>query len=175
VLNAWLFVLTSTSPIAICVTKALTTLQVPVAVPLSQLVLKMEQALSTAGATPVADAAPASPPDAPASSPGLAAFAAASAQRLPWPEDQPLPLAELLSLLYWLQQHAVRLQLAPGASADLYMDPDLEVYAAVRVPMLSMQSRPTPIGGEGTQQRQGETGQPALSCLVCLQASRTLS
>jgi hypothetical protein len=122
----------------------------------------MEQALSTAVPAPAANAAPATTPDAPASSPGLAAFAAASAQRLPWPEDQPLPLAELLSLLYWLQQHVVRLQLAPGAPADLYMDPDLEVYAAVRVPMLSMQSRPTLIGGEGTQQRQGE---PETCCL----------
>jgi hypothetical protein len=121
-----------------------------------QLVLKMEQALSSATPAPAAEPAPAPTPDAPANSPGQAAPPPAAAQRLPWPEDQPLPLAELLSILYWLQQHAVRLQLAPGAGADLYMDPDLEVYAAVRVPALSMQSRPTLIGGEGSQQRQGK-------------------
>lgn len=136
-----------------------------------QLVLKTEQALSTAGTAAAADAAPAATPDAPANSPGQVATAAAAAQRLPWPEDQPLPLAELLSLLYWLQQHAVRLQLAPGAAADLYMDPDLEVYAAVRVPMLLMQSRPTLIGGDASQQRQGASGwvciwKPVLGCFV---------
>jgi hypothetical protein len=116
----------------------------------------VEQALSSASPAPAADPAPAATPNAPANSPGQAASPAAGAQRLPWPEDQALPLAELLSILYWLQQHAVRLQLAPGAGADLYMDPDLEVYAAVRVPTLSMQSRPTLIGGEASQQRQGE-------------------
>jgi hypothetical protein len=120
-------------------------------------VLKVEQALASASPVPAAEPFPAAAtPDAPAASPGLTASAAAALQRLPWPEDQPLPLAELLGLLYWLQQHAVRLQLAPGAAADLYMDPDLEVYAAVRVPMLCMQSRPTMIGGEASQQRQGE-------------------
>lgn len=124
-----------------------------------QLVLRMEEALSASSSArgssaTASDPAPAaaSTPDAPANSPpGLSASAAAAAQLLPWPEHQ-LPLAELLSLLYWLQQHVVRLQLAPGASADLYMDPDLEVYAAVRVPMLAMQSRPTLIGGEGSRQ-----------------------
>lgn len=120
-----------------------------------QLLLKVEQALSSTAPAPAADPAAAATPDAPASSPGQAATGAAAAQRLPWLEDQPLPLAELLGLLYWLQQHAVRLQLAPGAAADLYMDPDLEVYAAVRVPTLSMQSRPTLIGGEASRQRQG--------------------
>lgn len=66
--------------------------------------------------------------------------------QLPWAADE-LPVVELLSLLHWLQQHVVRLQLAPGGSADLYLDPDPEVYAAVRVPLLAMQSRPTLISG----------------------------
>jgi len=125
-----------------------------VAIEQKQLVLKLEEALAAARPAAAADAAPTPSPSAPASSPGLAATAAAAAQRLPWPENQ-LPLAELLNLLFWLQQHAVRLQLAPGAAADLYLDPDLEVYAAVRVPMLALQSRPTLIAGETTQRQQG--------------------
>lgn len=70
-------------------------------------------------------------------------------RQLPWPADE-LPIVELLSLLHWLQQHVVRLQLAPGGCADLYLNPDLEVYAAVRVPLLAMQSRPTLISGGST-------------------------
>lgn len=73
------------------------------------------------------------------------------AHQLPWAADQ-LPIAELFSLLQWMQQSVVRLQLAPGGTADLYLDPQLEVYAALRVPALAMQSRPTLItGGLGNQ------------------------
>lgn len=68
------------------------------------------------------------------------------AHQLPWAADQ-LPIAELFALLQWLQQSVVRLQLAPGGTADLYLDPRLEVYAALRVPVLAMQSRPTLITG----------------------------
>jgi hypothetical protein len=71
------------------------------------------------------------------------------ARQLPWAANE-LPIVELLSLLHWLQQHVVRLQLAPGGCADLYLNPDLEVYAAVRVPLLAMQSRPTLISGGST-------------------------
>lgn len=127
----------------------------------------MEEALAGQRPSPAAEVAAALTPDAQANSPaGLAATTAMRAQRLPWPEDQ-LPLADLLGLLYWLQQHAVRLQLAPGAAADLYMDPDLEVYAALRVPMLAMQSRPTLIGGDHTQQQEGVC-RATVGVLVCM-------
>lgn len=71
---------------------------------------------------------------------------ALQAHQLPWPADQ-LPIAELFDLLHWMQQGVVRLQLAPGGTADLYLDPQLEVYAALRVPVLGMQSRPTLVAG----------------------------
>jgi hypothetical protein len=73
----------------------------------------------------------------------------APVRQMPWAANE-LPIVELLSLLHWLQQHVVRLQLAPGGCADLYLNPDLEVYAAVRVPLLAMQSRPTLISGGNT-------------------------
>lgn len=132
---------------------------------LLQLLIKLDEAISKAkGAAP--PPASVSPEDIPGAglfrtdatlAAGAAGSGAAAArqhlhvQMLPWPADQ-LPIVELLTLLFWLQQHAVRLQLAPGACADLYLDPDLDVYAAVKVPVLAMQSRPTLIsGGLSTQ------------------------
>eukprot|EP00775_Hariotina_reticulata_P006353 gene6353-6586_t len=130
------------------------------------LLIKLDEAISKAkgAAPPPAAVSPEEVPSAgvfradatPAA--GAAGSGAAAAARqhlhvqiLPWPADQ-LPIVELLTLLFWLQQHAVRLQLAPGTCADLYLDPDLDVYAAVKVPVLAMQSRPTLIsGGLSTQ------------------------
>eukprot|EP00878_Enallax_costatus_P006928 GHUV01007260.1.p1 GENE.GHUV01007260.1~~GHUV01007260.1.p1 ORF type:complete len:2890 (+),score=849.52 GHUV01007260.1:2-8671(+) len=87
----------------------------------------------------------------PSSSSDPAASSPLQAHQLPWAADQ-LPIAELFALLQWMQQSVVRLQLAPGGTADLYLDPQLEVYAALRVPVLAMQSRPTLItGGVGNQ------------------------
>lgn len=75
--------------------------------------------------------------------------------QLPWPADQ-LPIPELFSLLQWMQQSVVRLQLGPGGTADLYLDPQLELYAALRVPALAMQSRPTLISSGNGSQSLGE-------------------
>ncbi|KAF6253188.1 hypothetical protein COO60DRAFT_1463300 [Scenedesmus sp. NREL 46B-D3] len=111
---------------------------------LRQLILKVEEAMEAAtsssnagsGASTEAAAVPGGGQPPPV-------------RQLPWAADE-LPVVELLSLLHWLQQHVVRLQLAPGGCADLYLNPDLEVYAAVRVPLLAMQSRPTLISGGAT-------------------------
>jgi hypothetical protein len=127
---------------------------------LLQLVLKMEEALAanrgnTSSGSPVAAGdGGASPEGLGSSASSLASSATAAAQLLPWSEHQ-LPLVELLVLLHWLQQHTVRLQLAPGSSADLYVDPELQVFTAVRVPALAMQSRPSLVGGGIPQQRSG--------------------
>jgi hypothetical protein len=139
---------------------------------LLQLLIKLDEAISkgkgvnataVAGSPgDVAAAAGPSRPDATAAAAGATGPGSTPARQhlhvhmLPWPADQ-LPTVELLTLLFWLQQHAVRLQLAPGGCADLYLDPDFDVYVAVKVPVLAMQSRPTLISG-GVSTQAGECG-----------------
>jgi hypothetical protein len=74
---------------------------------------------------------------------------------LQWTPSQ-LPLVELLELLSWLQQHVVRLQLPPGGCADLHLDPSREVYAALRVPALAMQGRPTLLSSDAGVRQHAE-------------------
>jgi hypothetical protein len=113
-----------------------------------QLILKVEEAMEAANSTTSSSAASNSTSAAaPAASPG--GSQPAPARQMLWAANE-LPIVELLSLLHWLQQHVVRLQLAPGGCADLYLNPELEVYAAVRVPLLAMQSRPTLISDGNT-------------------------
>ncbi|WIA12623.1 hypothetical protein OEZ85_006280 [Tetradesmus obliquus] len=110
------------------------------------LILKVEEAMEAASASPSSSTASSGTSTAAATPGGNQQL---PVRQLPWPADE-LPIVELLSLLHWLQQHVVRLQLAPGGCADLYLNPDLEVYAAVRLPLLAMQSRPTLISGGST-------------------------
>jgi hypothetical protein len=118
-----------------------------------QLILKVEEAMEAANSSTSSSTASSGTNTAAATPGGTQPL---PVRQLPWAANE-LPIVELLSLLHWLQQHVVRLQLAPGGCADLYLNPDLEVYAAVRVPLLAMQSRPTLISG-------GNTGMGELRC-----------
>jgi hypothetical protein len=129
----------------------------------TQLILKVEEAMEAANSSTSSAANTATNTAAPAAAATPGGSQPAPARQLPWPANE-LPVVELLSLLHWLQQHVVRLQLAPGGCADLNLNPELEVYAAVRVPLLAMQSRPTLISGGNTGL--GQSGRWMISKLV---------
>lgn len=60
-----------------------------------------------------------------------------------------IPQDEVLSLLRWLQCHVSFLAMEPGEVGDLFVNLAGDVFAAVQVKSLSMQSKPTLVNAAG--------------------------